>query len=158
MTCGLSRTRHHGVSERRLAPVLASVLVMATIVAGCGTSSDDGSSETTATVAPISPAKLSDPGPYGVGTTPWSLPNGDDEPLTGVAYYPAIATGPTPAIVGEPDLTAAPYPVVLGSINMASVVGSHLASHGFVFLSLFTPLRPAFAPRPPATLAAARGE
>jgi hypothetical protein len=71
-----------------------------------------------------------------------SFPDGDDEPLSVIAYYPAITEGSsaTRGRDAEPDPSAAPYPVVLGNTNMANVVGLHLASHGFVFLALSSPL------------------
>lgn len=137
---GSLRTGHRGVCTRcRGALVLASLLVIASAGA-CGTSSGNESSKTRASVAPIDPAELADPGPHGVGTASLSFPNGDDEPLSVIAFYPAIAEGSSATRDAEPDPSAAPYPVVLGNTNMAEVVGLHLASHGFVFLALSTPL------------------
>ena len=123
---GSRRTGHRGVSTRcRGALVLASLLTIASAGA-CGTSSDNESSTTRASVAPIDPAELADPGPHGVGTASLSFPNGDDEPLSVIAYYPAIAEESSATRDAEPDPSAAPYPVVLGNTNMAEVVGLHL--------------------------------
>ena len=124
-----------GVLVRRLwVESLVCVLVVAT-VGGCGTSSDDAIPRAPVSVAAISPAELSEPGPFGVGITSVSLPQ-----VSGVAYYPGANPGAEAVRDAEPDASTAPYPVVLGNLNMAAVVGEHLASHGFVFLGLMSPL------------------
>lgn len=113
---------------------LVCVLAVAT-VSGCGPSPDDTVPTAPMSVAALSPAHLSDPGPFGVGITALSLPE-----VSGVAYYPAAAQGAGAVRDAQPDASGARYPVVLGNLNMAEVVGEHLASHGFVFLGLMSPL------------------
>lgn len=125
---------HGRVVRRHLVHGLACALVVATI-GGCGTTPDDAGPTAPVSVAAISPADLSEPGPYGVGITALTLPK-----LSGVAYYPAAAQGSEAARDAQPDSSAAPYPVVLGNLNMALLSGEHLASHGFVFLALMSPL------------------
>ncbi len=78
---------HGRVVRCHLVHGLACVLVVATI-GGCGTTPDDAVPTAPVSVAAISPADLSEPGPYGVGITALSLPK-----LSGVAYYPAAAQG-----------------------------------------------------------------
>ncbi len=80
----------------------------------------------------LDPAALDDPGTHSVGIARLDLPGGIRDSSTAYVSYPALESGTDVA----PDLSGAPYPVVLGTAGMGLTVGSHLASHGFVFVAL----------------------
>lgn len=104
---------------------LAWALVLITATAGCSTEEIDA-------------AELSKPGDYGVGATVVEAVDAsrDDRPLRIRVFYPAQ----TDSEAGEPDAPAvmggAPYPVIVGDIDISRVMGPHLASHGFAFVAL----------------------
>lgn len=105
---------------------LLSWVLLAGVVAGCG--------------GPAGPAftpdgaNLAEPGPYGVGKVLFNSVDGsrDDRGTSFTAWYPADNPEEKPATRAPADRRGAPYPVVVGSTNMLTQLGSHLASHGYV--------------------------
>lgn len=79
---------------------------------------------------------LAERGGYGVGKRLYTFVDSsrDDRAVDVSVYYPALADGALVVEDAEPDLSAAPYPVVVGSDQIANIMGAHLASHGFVFV------------------------
>jgi predicted dienelactone hydrolase len=96
--------------------------------------------------AVINPLPLSNPGPYFVGSREYTF---IDESRNGrvirvIIRYPAIketnATGSVIERDARPDLSGAPYPLILTSPNSSTVIfKSHLASYGFVMATLVYP-------------------
>jgi predicted dienelactone hydrolase len=92
------------------------------------------------------PYPLSEPGPYFVRSREYTL---IDESRNGrvikvIIRYPAIketnATGSVIERDARPDLSGAPYPLILTSPNSSTVIfKSHLASYGFVMATLVYP-------------------
>jgi len=97
-------------------------------------------STTTRTVESVLPravgVALAEPGEYGVGKREYTFvdPARQDREVIISAHYPAVTGGALAVPNAEPNVSAAPYPVVLGSDQMANLTGPHLASHGFIVL------------------------
>ena len=99
------------------------------------------------TCSPADPFPLSTPGEYGFGTKGGFTPlytvvdaTRADREIGLMIWYPAKLPENTPSngynVDAEPDYSGAPYPIILSSSKMASIFGSHLASHGFVVISV----------------------
>jgi predicted dienelactone hydrolase len=96
--------------------------------------------------ANTNPFPLSEPGPYFVGSREYTI---IDESRNGrvinlIIKYPAIKeTNSTGSVIVQdalPDLSGAPYPLILTSMNSGTVIfKSHLASYGFVMVILEYP-------------------
>jgi predicted dienelactone hydrolase len=91
----------------------------------------------TATLDPAVAFPLSQPGPFFPGKLRPVLEgakrDGSDLPIT--VWYPAIKPegfAGTVAAKAAPDLTQAPYPLLIGPTIFLELFGPHLASHGFV--------------------------
>lgn len=116
-----------------------SMLTAATLLAlvACGEDSK-GTAATTTTSALPSAGTLDDPGSYAVGDTTIRAvdPARDDRSLVITVFYPADIGPDDKGRDATPDTSGAPYPVVVGDLDIARIVGSHLASHGFVFLAV----------------------
>ncbi len=88
------------------------------------------------TQAPVS-FPLSESGPYFPGKRAYSFvdANRNDRKVDVIVWYPAIRpegyTG-TVARNAAPDLSAAPYPLILSSAKVGNLFAPHLVSHGFV--------------------------
>ena len=95
----------------------------------------------TPTPAPL-PYSLAEPGPYPVGLRNYLLrdPARKNKVVTIALYYPALApAGATPGKVlpdAKPDLSGAPYPVLLAAAKEAGFFGIHLASYGMAFVGI----------------------
>lgn len=88
------------------------------------------------TLEPI-PFVLATPGPYDTGIAHFSFvdANRDNREVSIVIRYPAIVSEDqkgSDVKDAPPNLTDAPYPVILSSSKVAAIFGSHLASHGFI--------------------------
>jgi hypothetical protein len=123
----------------------AALLVVALLpVGGCGGDTDaaavSSSQATTISLPVIDGAALAERGSYEVGRARREIVDSDrDGRRIGVtALYPAVADVQL-TDDAAPDDSGAPYPVVLGDWAIVDVVGTHLASHGFVFLSVDEP-------------------
>lgn len=93
------------------------------------------------------PFPLSEPGQYDFGTKggfgDWYTfidPGRNDRTVSIMVWYPArLAEGEESTsynIDAEPDLSGAPYPMIIGSAKVGSIFGAHLASHGFVYVGV----------------------
>lgn len=79
---------------------------------------------------------LSEPGALGVGKRLYTFtdPTRGSREVPVSVHYPALSDDSMVIADADPDLSGGPYPVVLGSAQMASLTGPHLASHGFVVI------------------------
>jgi predicted dienelactone hydrolase len=102
--------------------------------------------EPTITQEPIS-YPLAEPGQYDFGTKGafskvYSFVDVSraDREISLSVWYPAKLTKDAPPSDynpdAEPDLSGAPYPLILSSSKMGSIFGPHLASHGFVVVGV----------------------
>jgi len=88
------------------------------------------------------PLPLSEPGPYSVGLRRIDLkdPARSEREITITIWYPAIP--PAGTTVGgynrdaEPDFSGAPYPLILSSLDVASIFAQYVVSHGFTWASV----------------------
>jgi len=84
----------------------------------------------------------SESGPYYVGTRILSLHDADrDGRYVGVTVWypagkPADSTGRNPTSNADPDISSAPYPLILSSTKVANIFAPYLVSHGFVWASV----------------------
>jgi len=100
-------------------------------------------SVTAAEATPLSnPFPLSEPGPYQIGKRQVSFVDdsrGGREVSLSV-YYPAILpegeTGKLPSRDAEPDLSGAPYPMLLSSTKMAGDLVLYLGTYGFIWVGV----------------------
>jgi predicted dienelactone hydrolase len=99
--------------------------------------------ESTATLEAIT-LPLSESGSYHVGIKrgiAYEDPSRNGRRVSVVIWYPAIqpqdATGNGPTVNAMPDLTNAPYPLILSSSKMGGMTfSSHLTSYGFVYVGI----------------------
>ncbi len=89
------------------------------------------------------PFPLSKPGTYDFGTRQnyeFTDTNRDDRKVRITVWYPAVLPENAPPsdynFDAEPDLSGAPYPLILSSAKVGSIFGPHLASHGFVVVGV----------------------
>jgi predicted dienelactone hydrolase len=86
-----------------------------------------------------SPFPLSEPGPYCVGVREFSAQDASrDGREVGIrVWYPAVwpvgETGKCIIAKADPDRSAAPYPLILSSAKVGSILAPHLVTHGFVW-------------------------
>jgi predicted dienelactone hydrolase len=99
------------------------------------------------TCGPKNPFPLSEPGPYDFGTRGgfsnlyvFTDPSRDGREVSLKVWYPAkLPEDAEPSDYNtdaEPDLSGAPYPLILSSAKVGSYFGAHLASHGFVVVGV----------------------
>jgi len=97
--------------------------------------------------APQNPFPLSEPGAYDFGTMGGFTPKNmftnasrDNREISIMVWYPAkLPENAEPSdynIDAEPDMSGAPYPLILSSAKVGSYFGAHLASHGFVVVGI----------------------
>jgi predicted dienelactone hydrolase len=128
-----------------------SIGVLSTIVflAGCGApAATPGTvtlSDATATIAQAS-FPLSEPGPYFAGNMVYSIvdESRDGREIRLTIWYPALqhldAQGHVILHDAPPDLSGAPYPLILTGTNSGLFLfRSHLASYGFVMVIVGSP-------------------
>jgi len=100
-----------------------------------------------ASCAPKNPFPLSEPGPYDFGTRGgfsnmyvFTDPSRNNREISLTVWYPAtLPENAEPSdynIDAEPDLSNAPYPLILSSAKTGSYFGAHLASHGFIVVGI----------------------
>ncbi len=79
---------------------------------------------------------LSEPGVFGIGIRTYTFADSTrlDHQVTVSVLYPANTDSNLVVEDAAPELSSGPYPVVMGSKNMANLIGVHLASHGFVVI------------------------
>ena len=96
----------------------------------------------TATPIPPPDYSLGEPGPHAVGLRNYLFrdPARNGKVVTIALYYPALApAGATPGKLlfdAAPDLSGAPYPLLLAAAKEAEFFGTHLASYGMAFAGL----------------------
>ncbi len=95
----------------------------------------------TATLEPV-PLPLSEPGQYPVGKRTLSAQDpGRPKRTVGITvWYPALPSpnmvGTFPVLDAAPDLSGAPYPLLLSSTKVAEIFAPILVSHGFTWASV----------------------
>lgn len=93
------------------------------------------------------PFPLSEPGQYDFGTKGAFSPmysfvdtSRTDREIDIMVWYPAKLSADAPPSDynpdAEPDLSSAPYPLILSSSKVGSIFGPHLASQGFVVVGI----------------------
>jgi predicted dienelactone hydrolase len=95
-------------------------------------------------VRSLDPFPLSNPGPYQMGKRTFDLVDAsrDNRQVRITVWYPAVLPEGTISDVvqvGEslaPDLSGAPYPLLLSSTKTASVLAPYVISHGFTWVSI----------------------
>jgi hypothetical protein len=102
--------------------------------------------EATATILPATqeptPLPLSEPGPYHTGKRTYTFVDAsrDGRDISISIWYPAVepagSTGVGPFQDAEPDLSGAPYPLILSSTKVANIFAPYLISHGFTCVSV----------------------
>jgi len=103
-------------------------------------------SATLTSTQPLSPDSnpfpLLEPGPYMSGRRSYSLQDASrgNRPVGITVYYPAIrppgSSSRFPKLDAQPDLSGAPYPLILSSTKMAGDLAPYLISHGFTWVSV----------------------
>jgi predicted dienelactone hydrolase len=110
-------------------------------------------SQTTVTVSPatamverVSPEPssfpLAEPGPYIPGKRIYKLLDASraDRPVSITIWYPALgspaSSGRFAKLGADPNLSGAPYPLILSSTKMATQLAPYLVSHGFTWASV----------------------
>jgi predicted dienelactone hydrolase len=87
---------------------------------------------------------LTEPGPYHAGKVTYALEDAsrDNRPVGITVWYPALrpeGSSSPKSMVGtgrDPDPSGAPYPLVLSSTKVASILAPYLISHGFTWASV----------------------
>jgi len=88
------------------------------------------------------PFVLAEPGPYLVGKRTFMVEDASraNRPVSIVVYYPALQpTEPSSNLAytdAEPDLSGAPYPLIVSSRKMAGTMVLNLVPHGFVWAAV----------------------
>jgi len=86
------------------------------------------------------PLPLSEPGPYHTGKRSYTFAdaNRDGRKVGITVWYPALKPEDDGSIAKDavPDLSGAPYPLILSSTKMASALAPYLISHGFTWASV----------------------
>lgn len=114
---------------------VAAVVLVVAVASGCG---GDGVADTTTATTVPNGAALAEAGPYGVGKAFLSTVDSRRErrPVRFFVFYPAGTGSVEPVLDAPPAVSGGPYPVVVGDGDIGDVLGSHLASHGFVFVAV----------------------
>ena len=87
----------------------------------------------------LAPFPLSEPGPYRVGAREFSSHDASrkDRGVGVRVWYPALApedaTKRRVLPLAEPDRSGAPYPLILSSAKVGSLLAPYLVTHGFVW-------------------------
>jgi len=107
---------------------LACLIIIALSLTACG---------------PETPYPLAETGPYQFGTRmnyKFTDPSRDNREISLYVWYPAeLLVNAEPSKYNydaDPDLSDAPYPVILSSAKVGMYFGPHLATHGFVVVGV----------------------
>lgn len=88
------------------------------------------------------PYLLSEAGPYQVGKRKFTAtdPNRPAREISISVWYPALRESGEPSLStildGKPDMSGAPYPLLLSSTKLANIFAPYLVSHGFTWASI----------------------
>ena len=88
------------------------------------------------------PYLLSEAGPYQVGKRKFTAtdPSRPAREISISVWYPALRESGEPSLStildGKPDMSGAPYPLLLSSTKLANVFAAYLVSHGFTWASI----------------------
>ncbi|MCJ7623634.1 MAG: hypothetical protein MUO76_09040, partial [Anaerolineaceae bacterium] len=127
-------------------PLLYAIILAMPVLVACDFTAAMSALQASATVPPAAqePAffPLSEPGPFHVGTRTFSARDTSRETrlINITVWYPALqpqestVSGPTKDAV--PDLSGAPYPLILSSTKVAKIFAPYLSSHGFAWASV----------------------
>ncbi len=92
---------------------------------------------------PANPFPLAESGPHQFGTRlEYSFVDASrgDRPVNITVWYPAVLPKDAPYsdnnYDAQPDLSGAPYPLILSSAKVGSIFGPHLATYGFVVVGV----------------------
>jgi predicted dienelactone hydrolase len=130
--------------------IIAGVVLAVLVVIGCAEVAQPGSptparsvpqpstSRTNAAPIDASGTSLGKPGTYGVGFVLFDTVDSSrgDRSVQVLAHYPALTSSTTTESGAAPDASGAPYAVVVTDGDLGPVMGPHLASHGFVTLTV----------------------
>jgi predicted dienelactone hydrolase len=116
------------VNHKTVSVVMAGLLLLSVALSGCQSGN---------------PFPLSEPGAFDYGihlSHDFVDATRGDRKLSIQVWYPAVTPDDATPSDGnynyEPDLSGAPYPLILCSAKLGSYFGYHLASHGFVVAGL----------------------
>ncbi|MGD9092899.1 MAG: hypothetical protein PVF74_08615, partial [Anaerolineales bacterium] len=103
-------------------------------------------SPTTTPIAQVSqepsPFPLTESGPYLSGKRTYQLLDASrgNRPVNITVWYPALrppgSSSSFPKLGADPDLSGAPYPLILSSTKVARIFTPYLISHGFTWVSV----------------------
>ena len=88
------------------------------------------------------PFPLSEPGPYRVGAREFSSHDASrsDRGVGVRVWYPAVESenvaGRRVTPLADPDRSGAPYPLILSSATVGSILAPYLVTHGFVWVGV----------------------
>lgn len=118
------------VSATSILPSVSTTTVVSTTVA---TTTTAGFQEVLPEALAVS---FTEPGAFGIGKRTYTFTDQAraDREVSVSVLYPALGDGDAVVEDAQPDPSSGPYPVVMGSKGMANLIGTHLASHGFVVI------------------------
>jgi len=114
--------------------LISIMFVLGSILGACATIKSEPGSPLTFEI-PDKEIPFSEEGPYDQSVllnVYYVDPKRDDREVSIFINYPSVDD--------QPDLRGAPFPLILSDHMMATIFGSHLASHGFVVVGLNVPL------------------
>ncbi len=88
------------------------------------------------------PFPLAEPGPYDTGTRQFTVEDAsrDNRQVGITVWYPALRpqddSTSLPIRDADPDLSGAPYPLILSSTKVARIFAPYLVTHGFTWASV----------------------
>ena len=113
---------------KKVVPIIVTIIVGLLIISACGSTN---------------PFPLSESGKYDIGKRQYSGfvdSNRDNRKISITVWYPAISSEITPpsdhGFDAQPNVSGAPYPLILSSAKVGNIFGAHLASHGFVVVGI----------------------
>jgi predicted dienelactone hydrolase len=146
LTAGLIILIMSGCSTSTVKPKPPSLATTPQPTPTPGPTSTAQPSATLTSTQPLSPDSnpfpLLEPGPYMSGRRSYSLQDASrgNRPVGITVYYPAIrppgSSSRFPKLDAQPDLSGAPYPLILSSTKMAADLAPYLISHGFTWVSV----------------------
>jgi len=138
---------------RKWLRTIVFVMITSLLLAGCGPKAElpqgpEPIPQATVTLSQVTqepvPYPLSEPGPYHVGKRSFAFEDASrgNRQVSITVWYPAVqpeGSAVAPIQVGTdlaPDLSGAPYPLILSSTKVARILAPYLISHGFTWASV----------------------